>query len=83
MATMGNSSGSSVPQMLLCGVLNVTWTPCSAKSARSVSDGPGGDGTPVVVNFAPSANWPLMWPSLLFHSMLLTLLCCTWAKKSE
>src|SRR3954469_25004177 len=79
----GNSSGSHAAQKLVSGVLNLTSTLCSANNGRSASDGPGGDGTPVVVNFSPSANSPLMWPFSLFHSMLLTLLCCTCSTNCE
>src|SRR4051812_21304339 len=79
----GSSSGSHAAQKLVSGVLNLTSTLCSANSARSASDGPGGDGRPVVENLAASANSPLMWPFSLFHSMLLTLPFCTCWRNCE
>ena len=68
----GSSSGNNVAQKLV-GVDELDLDVFSANSSRSASEGPGGDGRPVVVNFPPSANSPLMWPLSLFHSMLLTL----------
>src|SRR5258706_6189478 len=59
----------SVGQMLPCGVLNWTCTPCWLKSLRSSSDGLSG---PLLVNFVPSLSSPLIDPSLLFQSIDLT-----------
>src|SRR5207302_5920085 len=80
---IGSSTGSHAAQKLVSGVLNLTSTWCSENSVRSASDGPGGDGSPVLLNFTPSLNSPLMWPFSLFHSMLLTLPFCTCSRNCE